>query len=248
MKSSNPVLRGGTFSTFAAGEDRMSTNGVITKSLILFLLLGAAFAYTWDMASGSTPQNAAALAGLGGISGMILSIVISFKMQWAPFLAPVFAVAEGLMLGAISAWYENGQAIGGYEGIVQQAAMATLGTFVTMLVIYRAGIIKVTDRFRAIVTTAMFSIFIVYMAAWIMSMFGASMPFLNDASPIGIGISILVIGVASMMLLVDFDIIERGVAQGAPKYMEWYGGFALMVTLVWIYVEFLRLLSKLNRR
>jgi uncharacterized YccA/Bax inhibitor family protein len=199
--------------------------------------------YTWNSAYDS---DGAALGFVmaGGIAGMVLSIVISFKQSWAPVLAPVFALAEGLALGGISAVYERAYG----NGIAFQAMFATVCVFGTMLLTYQTGIIKVTDRFRAIVSLAMLSIFVVYLASFLLSFANVHIPGIFDSGGIGIGFSLLVIGIASAMLLVDFDMIERGARAGAPKYMEWYAGFALMVTIVWIYLEMLRLLAKLRSR
>lgn len=263
----NPVLRDETFTSQGpfVGRDRgglpspvggprpdvMTIRGVIGKSAILLLLMGATFIYSWDRVLGSGGSSGAGWAMLGGVGGFIVSLVISFKPKTAPVLAPVFALLEGLLLGAISAWYEYQATFGqgvpsGYDGIVFQAALATTGVFAAMLMLYRTRLIQVTRRFRAIVTTAMLGIVLVYLATFVLNMFGMSIPAIHEGGAIGIGFSVLVLGIASMMLLVDFDTIERGAASGAPKYMEWYGAFALLVTIVWIYLEMLRLLSKLR--
>jgi uncharacterized YccA/Bax inhibitor family protein len=271
----NPVLRDDTFRSqgpfvtdrdaggglptpfdTATRPDGMTIRGVITKGAILLLLMAATFIYSWDAVLGSGAGGGS--GGLpwilvGGIGGFIVSLVISFKPRMAPFLAPVFALLEGLLLGAISAYYEyqatfSNNIPSGYDGIVFQAALATVGVFAAMLMLYRTGLVKVTEKFRSIVTVAMLGIVLVYLASFALSFFGTTVPMIHEGGLIGIGFSVLVLGIASMMLLVDFDMIERGAAAGAPKHMEWYGAFALLVTIVWIYLEMLRLLSKLRSR
>lgn len=260
FRSQGPFLgesagRGGLRSPFDAPErtDGMTIRGVIGKGAILLLLMSATFIYSWDSVLSSGGSSGGMWAMLGGIGGFIVSLVISFKPRLAPFLAPVFALLEGLLLGAISAFYEYQAAFSngipsGYDGIVFQAALATVGVFAAMLMLYRTGLIKVTQKFRSIVMVAMLGIVLVYLASFALSFFGTTVPLIHEGGPIGIGFSVLVLGIASMMLLVDFDMIERGAATGAPKYMEWYGAFALLVTIVWIYLEMLRLLSKLRSR
>ena len=269
--TTNPVLRGDTFTTqstgpFVGGYDdgappsplgeaanprAMTINGVMAKGAILLLLMSSTFLYAWDKVVQGDIGSAGAWMLLGGIGGFIASLVISFKPHVAPFVAPIFALLEGLLLGAISAIYETqlsapGGAAAGFDGIVFQAVLGTLGVFTSMLLLYRSRLIRVTQRFRAIVTVAMLGVVVTYLLTFVLSLVGLSVPLIHDSGPIGIGFSLLVIGIASMMLLVDFDTIERGVATGAPKYMEWYGAFALLVTIVWIYLEMLRLLSKLR--
>lgn len=270
--TSNPVLRDETFTSqgpFVDGRrrgrgdgpmapeptrpDAMTLRGVIAKGAILLLLMAATFIYSWDAVLSTGGQSGGGWAMLGGVGGFIISIVISFKPRLAPFLAPVFALLEGLLLGAISAFYEyqaqfTNNIPSGYDGIVFQAALGTTGVFAAMLMLYRTRLITVTDKFRSVVTTAMLGIVLVYLASFALSFFGTTVPLIHESGVVGIGFSLLVIGIASMMLLVDFDLIERGVATGAPKYMEWYGAFALLVTIIWIYLEMLRLLSKLRGR
>jgi len=250
--SSNPALRGDTFRGFVApGQETMTVNGVVTKSLVLLVLLATTFMWTWNAYTSGDNGLAIGVGSIAGIVGMIVSIVCSFKPQWSPVLAPVFALLEGAALGLFSAAMENGAATrgyAGYDGVVAQAMMGTMLVFVSMLVAYRTGIIKVTDRFRTIVTTAMMAIFLTYLATFLLGLVGVNIPAIHESGTIGIAFSLIVIGVAALMLAVDFDMIERGAQQGAPKYMEWYGSFALLVTVIWIYIEMLRLLSKLRSR
>lgn len=180
---------------------------------------------------------------VGGIGGFILAIVIIIKKEWAPYLAPAYALAEGLFLGVISAMYS-----GLYDGIVLQAVGLTFGTFVAMLILYRTRVIRATEKFRAVVFTATAGIAIFYLLAMVLHMFNINMPFLHDSSMIGVIFSLVVVAVAALNLILDFDMIETGAAQGAPKYFEWYASFGLLITLIWLYLEILRLLSKLNRR
>ncbi|MCY7312389.1 MAG: Bax inhibitor-1/YccA family protein, partial [Pseudoxanthomonas sp.] len=177
------------------------------------------------------------------IGGMVLALVTIFKQTWAPVTAPMYALVEGFFLGAISAMYSHL-----YEGIVLQAVMLTIGTLFAMLFAYRTGLIKVTEKFKMGVVAATGGIFLVYLATIVLGLFGISVPFIHESGLVGIGFSLFVIVIAAMNLVLDFDFIEKGAEQGAPKYMEWYGAFSLMVTLVWLYLEFLRLLSKLQSR
>ena len=263
ITTKNPVLKDDTFASQVGPvhggsglpgdqrSDTMSIRGVITKGAILMLLAAFTFGFTWDMVMQSDGSSGGGWTFLGGIGAFVLSLVISFKPTLAPWLAPPYALLVGLMLGAVSAWYESGfggsYTVTGYEGIVFQAALATMGVFTAMLLLYRTRVIKVTERFRSIVMVSMFAIVLVYLASFVLSLFGTTVPLIHGSGVVGIGFSLLVIGIASLMLLVDFDQIERGVAAGAPKYMEWYSAFALMVTIVWIYLEMLRLLAKLRR-
>ena len=252
MNTSNPTLRNDTFRGFVpAGAERMTINGTIMKSGILMLLVAFTFMWTWNMYMNEREDTAIGI-GMGGmVLGLVLSLVISFKPTTAPFLAPVFALAEGALLGGISALYETsygGPGSGDMQGIVVQAMLGTVLVFVTMLTLFRSRIIKVTERFRAVVTTAMLAVFVTYLASFLLGFAGIEIPGIFGNGAIGIGFSLVVIGIASLMLVIDFDMIERGAASGAPKYMEWYGAFALLVTVVWIYLELLRLLSKLRSR
>jgi uncharacterized YccA/Bax inhibitor family protein len=201
----------------------------------------AAAIYSWG--AGARQQNIMPFLLVGGIGGFILAIVIIIKKEWAPYLAPAYALAEGLFLGVISAMYS-----GLYDGIVLQAVGLTFGTFVAMLILYRTRVIRATEKFRAVVFTATAGIAIFYLLAMVLHMFNINMPFLHDSSMIGVIFSLVVVAVAALNLILDFDMIETGAAQGAPKYFEWYASFGLLITLIWLYLEILRLLSKLNRR
>jgi uncharacterized YccA/Bax inhibitor family protein len=244
-RSGNPTLKDSTFENKEYGEDRyqnyMTINGTVNKAFItLVILLGSAFA-SWMMFFNG--QEVLPLAYGGLIVGFILALVISFKPVAAPYLVPIYAVAEGLFLGALSATYESL-----YNGITLQAALLTMAVFIALLVAYKTRLIKATENFKLGVVAATGGIMIMYLLSFVLGFFGISIPYLHDNSLIGIGISVVIVIVAALNLVLDFDFIEGGAERGAPKYMEWYGAFGLMVTLVWLYIEIIRLLSKLRSR
>lgn len=251
LRSSNPALKDSTFldlssgSVVAGDHATMSLNGTVNKTglLLLMTVLTAAFAWSQTM----TPSGEVAPGGMGyllggGIGGLILALVTIFKKEWSPVTAPLYALVEGLFLGAISAMY-NAQ----FQGIVLQAVMLTFGIMFALLFAYRSGLIKATENFKLGVAAATGGIALIYIATIVLGLFGIKIPFIHESGLIGIGFSLFVVVIASLNLVMDFDFIENGVEAGAPKYMEWYGAFGLMVTLVWLYLELLRLLSKLRR-
>ena len=251
MRSGNPVLSDSTFLDLGSGAvlsrpaDAMTLNGTIAKTgFLLFLtVLTAAFAWTQSV-SAEGPTAAAPIYLWGGvIGGFVMALVTIFKKQWAPVTAPIYALLEGFFLGAISGIYSHF-----HQGIVMQAVLLTFGTLFALLFAYRSGLIKVTDKFRAGVVAATGGIMLIYLATIVLGFFGVNIPYIHESGLIGIGFSLFVVVIAALNLVLDFDLIETGVTQGAPKYMEWFGGFALLVTLVWLYIEFLRLLSKLQSR
>jgi len=249
-KSSNPVLKGNAFSKEAAfgRSSSMTINGTIEKTGILLFILIIAAAYTWGIFfnSGDVENAMGSMSGWligGALGGFAVAIAMMFMKKYAGILAPIYAVLEGLFLGAISAIFESM-----YPGIVMNAVLGTFATFLTMLFAYRTGLIKVTEKLRSIIVIATGAIAVMYLLSWIMGMFGVGMSFLHDSSMLSIGISLFVIVIAALNLLLDFDFIEKGSSMGAPKYMEWFGAFGLLVTLVWLYIEFLRLLAKLQSR
>lgn len=225
----------------------MTVGGTISASGVLLVVLLAAAVVGWQMG----PDNQGTVRGFPGLAlagvliGFACVIAMYFRPMWAKVLAPVYAVGEGFFLGVISKAYESYQ-----HGIVLQAVGATLGVFAVMLVLYRTKIIKVTDRFRRIVITATLGLMAFYLVSFVIRLIAGagSVSFLNSASGLGIAFSIFAAGLAAMNLAIDFDFIERGAKQGLPKGMEWFAAFALVVTLVWLYLELLRLLSKLQRR
>jgi len=183
----------------------------------------------------------------GAILGFITAMVVIFKKEWAAYLTPVYALFEGVFLGGISAIYNNVFAKSA-PGIVTQAVLLTFGAVIAMYVLYRFRIIKVTEQFRSIIFIATAGIAIFYLLAVVLRLFHVDIAFIHEGSTLGIVFSLFVVCIAALNLLLDFDMIEKGVAAGAPKYMEWYGAFGLLVTIVWLYLEILRLLSKLANR
>ncbi|WP_149194131.1 Bax inhibitor-1/YccA family protein [Luteimonas suaedae] len=252
MRSGNPALKESTFLDLGSGTvvsrpgEVMTINGTVNKTGVLLLLTVLTAAFAWSQAltpSGELAPGFGLYVWGGAIGGLVIALVTIFKKQWAPVTAPLYALVEGFFLGAISAMYNHL-----YEGIVMQAVMLTFGTLFALLFAYRSGLIKATENFKLGVVAATGGIFLVYMATIVLRMFGIDMPMIHDNGIIGIGFSLFVIVIAALNLVLDFDFIETGAEQGAPKYMEWYGAFGLIVTLVWLYIEFLRLLAKLQSR
>ena len=245
-RSGNPGLNDNTFARVPRvgfGQPVMTVQGTVNKSFLLLVVMMVCALWPWMQVSAGNAQAVSGLMTLGLIGGFVLALIISFKPATAPYLAVPYAALEGVVLGALSAIFEQR-----YPGIAIQAIGGTFAVSLVMLVLYRARIIRVTDRLRAVVMGAMIGIVLLYVGAWILSFFHMVVPFINSGGPLGIAFSVLVIGVAAFMLTLDFDMIERGAAGGAPQYMEWYGAFGLMVTLVWMYVEMLRLMAKLQQR
>ena len=222
----------------------MTVQGTVDRTAILLAILTLTAIVPWRIAfGGGDPAALMPLLGLGLVGGLVLALVTVFKQSWARVTAPLYAACEGLVLGGVSAIYEAR-----YQGIVLQAVGLTLGTLAVMLVAYKTRAIKATEKFKMGVICATGAIALVYMVSWILGMFGVNVGFIHSTGWLGIGISLVIVGVAALNLVLDFDLIEQGARQGAPKYMEWYGGFGVLVTLVWLYLEILRLLSLLNRR
>jgi uncharacterized YccA/Bax inhibitor family protein len=245
MRSSNPVMTERIFekNTLTAGSSVMTINGTLNKVGLMLLLVVAAAAYTWKMVMGAEAGRAGTFAVAGAIGGFILALITVFRPKSSGITAPIYAILEGLFLGAVSAII-NAK----YPGIAFQAVLLTMGTLFAMLFLYRSGRIRATPRFRRGVLMATGAVFFAYLISWIMSLFGMPMGFMHSAGPIGILINLVIIVIAALNLIMDFDFIERGSQMGAPKYMEWYGAFGLMVTLIWLYIEFLRLLSRFAGR
>jgi uncharacterized YccA/Bax inhibitor family protein len=243
MRTSNPTLNAKTFERFgpvAAGEG-MTIEGTVHRAAFLLLVLVATATWTWMETYTGSPVQGYLWGGL--IGGFVVALITIFKPSLAPFTAPVYAALEGLALGALSAIFE-----GRYPGIVIQAVALTFGTLVALLLAYRSGLIPVTQNFRLGIVAATGGIAIFYVVAMGLSFFGVRIAFLHEGSLLGIGFSVFVVVIAALNLVLDFDFIEKGAEHGAPKYMEWYGAFGLMVTLIWLYLEILRLLSKLRSR
>ena len=245
MRTANPALGDKTFTGVpraASAADVMTIEGTVNRTLILLLLAFVAAGWTWGLAAGGNALVIPLLFG-GLIGGLIIAMVTIFKQRWAPVTAPIYAVCEGLLLGAISAFMNLR-----YPGIVPQAVALTFGTLFCLLAAYRSGMIRATENFKLGVVAATGGIFFVYMISLVLGLFGVQFPFIHSAGPIGIAFSLFVVVIAALNLVLDFDFIEEGARQGAPRYMEWYGGFGLLVTLVWLYIEILNLLAKLNSR
>jgi len=214
----------------------MTLEGAVNKTAIgLFLIMTAAY-FTW------TNPSPPIMIG-GAIGGFVVALVTIFKKTWAPFTVPVYALLEGLFLGGISRFFEDR-----FPGIASQAIILTLGILGALLLAYKSKLIKPTENFKLGIAAATGGIFLIYMINIIMGFFGSGIPMIHESGMIGIGFSVFVVIIASLNLVLDFDFIEQGVEQGAPKYMEWYGAFGLLVTLIWLYLEILRLLAKLNSR
>ena len=234
MRSGNPALNDSTFNSFRDGSyessNAMTISGAATKTMILLGLCFGAAAMTWGMVAGQNMQGAVPWMIGGVVAGLIFGLATSFKPTWAPVTAPLYALAEGLFLGGLSAMYEAQ-----FHGIVFQALLATFGTTFSLLIAYQFGIIKATENFKLGVFAATGGIALMYLAMMLMGW-------------LGIGISVVVVIVAAMNLVLDFDYIEQAAQNGAPKYCEWYAAYGLMVTLVWLYVEILRLIAMLAGR
>ena len=255
IRSGNPALKESTFLDLGSGAvvsrdaGAMTLNGTVNKTGILLLLSVLTAAFAWNQSIVMGPDGPAVAPGVvgymlgGAIGGFILAMVTIFKKTWAPVTAPLYALVEGFFLGSISAVYELR-----FDGIVFQAVLLTFGTLFALLMAYRSGLIKATENFKLGVVAATGGIALVYLATIVLGFFNINIPLIHESGMVGIGFSLFVIVIAALNLVLDFDFIENGVEQGAPKYMEWYGAFGLMVTLVWLYIEFLRLLSKLNSR
>ncbi len=250
FKSGNPTLSEKRFKDtvledVVTNENAMTVKGTLQKFGFLFLMtMGTAF-YSWKEAAEG--GNVGPLIIGGAIGGLVIAIVLMFKKEWSPYLAPLYALAEGLFVGAISAQYNYALADVA-PNIVINAVGLTFGTAIAMYLLYSFRIIKATQKFKAIVITATAGIAIFYLIAFALSFFGITIPFLHEGSALGIGFSVFVVALAALNLILDFDMIEQGAELGAPKYMEWYGAFGLLVTIVWLYLEILRLLSKISSR
>jgi uncharacterized YccA/Bax inhibitor family protein len=247
FKSGNPALSEKNFQNIIVTDPAlaMTVRGTLNKFGFLFLMvMGTAF-YSWKEFNGG--GNVVPLIWTGVIGGLIVAFIIIFKKEWAPYLAPAYALLEGLFLGAISAMYNNafGQKA---PDLIMNAVGLTFGTAIAMYLLYSFKIIRATQKFKAIIITATLGIAIFYFITLILGMFNINVSFLSQGTTIGILFSLFVVAIAALNLILDFDMIERGAEAGAPKYMEWYGAFGLLVTIVWLYLEILRLLAKLGSR
>jgi uncharacterized YccA/Bax inhibitor family protein len=244
FKTSNPALNENTFEgRVAIAGDAMTLQGTVNKTGVLLLCVVITSAWTWGIAHSQTPEAALPWMLGGLVGGLVFALVTIFKKEWSPITSPIYALCEGLVLGGISALLERT-----YPGIAIQAMGLTFGVTAVMLMLYRTGILRATPKFTVGVVAATGGIFLVYMVDLVLGIFGRHVPLLNSAGPLGIGVSAVIVIIAALNLILDFDFVETGVHARAPKYMEWYGAFGIMVTLVWMYMEILRLLSKVRQR
>jgi uncharacterized YccA/Bax inhibitor family protein len=224
----------------------MTANGAFAKTFLLFCMVVAAGAFGWSQTevTSTVSGQTVAIPGWSWIAlfvGFGLALVCTFRPKTSPFLAPLYALAEGVFLGVISKAFEVR-----WDGIVFQAVLATLAVFFATLALYVFGVVKVTRKFQMAVIGATFGVLLLYLVSGLMSLFGASISFINDPSPLGIVVSVVICVIASLNLFLDYELIRQLSISGAPKYMEWYGAFGIMVTLVWLYLEVLRLLAKIR--
>jgi uncharacterized YccA/Bax inhibitor family protein len=244
MRTSNPALSENLFTKLGpvTGE-AMTMGGTVLKTGVLLVLMLITAGYSWSLYSSAQLGMVQTLMIVGALGGLVMAFVTIFKIPWVMVTAPIYALLEGLFLGGISAFFDAS-----YPGIVIQAVGLTFSTLAGMLLLYQIGIIRATPNFRRGIIIATFGIFLLYFVSLVARIFGGDIPFIHESGLIGIGFSLVVVAIAALNLVLDFDFIEKGSQMGAPKYMEWYGAFGLMITLVWLYIEILRLLAKLNRR
>ena len=243
LRSGNPALTADIFTRVPpmVGRETMTIGGTVNKTAMLLVILMVAATYTWSRgAAGDLPMG---LVFGGVIAGFVVAMVTVFKQTWAPFTTPLYAALEGLALGGISFLFEQR-----FPGIVAQAVFLTFGTLGALLFAYRSGIIRATENFKLGVFAATGGIGIVYLLSFVLGFFGIGVPLIHSSGTFGILFSLFVVVIAALNLVLDFDFIEEGAERGAPKYMEWYGAFGLLVSLVWLYLEILRLLAKLQSR
>lgn len=243
LRTSNPALQERAFRGQVGVGEAMTVQGTVNKTGVLLLCVVATAAWTWGLAHSETPEAALPWMLGGLLGGLVTAIVTIFKKEWAALTAPLYALFEGLVLGGISALFERS-----YPGIAVQAVGLTFGTLFVMLLAYKTGVIRATEKFKLGVVAATGGIALLYLVNMVLQFFNHPIPFIHGATPIGIAFSLFVVIIAALNLVLDFDMIETGAQMGAPKYMEWYGAFGLMVTLIWLYLEILRLLSKARRR
>jgi uncharacterized YccA/Bax inhibitor family protein len=244
LRSSNPVLKEKAFAGPIATGETMTIQGTVNKTGLLLLFVIIAAAWTWGLSHSPTPEAALPWTIGAAVGGFIVALVTVFKKEWSPISAPIYALLEGLFLGGISALFERS-----YPGIAIQAVSLTFAVLFVLLLAYKFGILRATRGFKLGIIAATGGIALVYLANIVMSFFfHRPMPFLYASTSLGIGISLFVVVIAALNLILDFDMIETGARMGAPRYMEWYGAFGMMVTLIWLYLEILRLLGKTRRR
>jgi uncharacterized YccA/Bax inhibitor family protein len=252
FRTSNPTLTEKIFDKSlnenSAAFGVMSVRGTMNKFGFLLLMVMASAMYTWSLVTPETMDTAKTIMIVGAIGGFVMALVMIFKPNWSGYIAPAYAILEGLFIGGISAFF-NEIFKASYPNIILHAVGLTLGVALSMFLLYNFRVINVTHKLRSMIMSATLGIGLFYLIVWILSLFGVDMGFgPNDGSLLSIGISLFIVGIAAFNLLLDFDSIEKAAEMGAPKYMEWYGAFGLLVTLVWLYLEILKLLSKLSSR
>ena len=251
FKSGNPTLTEKIFDKSlhenANAFGVMSIRGTLNKFGFLLLMVMASAMYIWNLYEEGNRASANMYMIGGAIGGFVLALVMMFKPNWAGYIAPAYGILEGLFIGGISAFF-NEMFAKSYPNLILHAVGLTLGVALAMFFLYSFRIINVTNRLRSIVMSATMGIALFYLIVWVLGLFGVDMGFAFDSSPLSIGISLFIVGIAAFNLLLDFDSIERAAEMGAPKFMEWYSAFGLLVTLVWLYLEILKLLSKLNSK
>ena len=243
MRTSNPALNERAFRSQVAYGEAMTLQGTVNKTGLLLLCVVVSAAWTWGLSHSETPEAALPWM-LGGVfGGFVMALVTVFRKEWSPVTSPIYSLLEGLALGGISAMLEQR-----YPGIAIQAVGLTFGTLLAMLLAYKSGVIRATEKFKIGVFAATGGIMLLYLVDIVLHFFNRPIPFIHEGTPMGVAFSLFVVVIAALNLVLDFDLIETGVNNGAPKYMEWYGAFGLMVTLIWLYLEILRLLAKARRR
>jgi uncharacterized YccA/Bax inhibitor family protein len=247
FKSGNPVLSEKRFENTVDRLDRdvMTKTGTMNKFGLMMILVLAAASFTWKAAAEG--KNVMPWMLAGAIGGFVVALILMFKPNLSAILAPIYALLQGVFVGGISAYYNN--AFNAYApNIVMQAVGLTFGVVIAMFALYHFGVIKATEKFKSVVIAATMGIAVFYLLSIVLRLFGINMPLIHESTTMGIIFSLVVVAIAALNLILDFDRIDQGAAMGAPKYMEWFGAFGLLVTIVWLYIEILRLLSKLARR
>lgn len=248
FKGGNPAMSEKTFEQVQHFQGEvMTVKGTMNKFGLMFIMLLAGASFTWSMFYQAGAPAVMPWMWGSMIGGLVLSLVIIFKKTWAPYLALGYGLLEGLFLGAISAFYDYAFAEK-YPSIIMHAVLLTFGCAAAMYILYKTGVIRATNTFKKVIFTATAGIAMFYLIAIVLRLFGIEMPYLHENGAVGIGISLFIVAIAALNLILDFDMMEQGAQQGAPKYFEWYCAFGLMVTIVWLYLEILRLLAKLNSR
>jgi uncharacterized YccA/Bax inhibitor family protein len=241
MRSGNPALTADTFTRSRAfpGAEQMTLGGTVNKTALSLGILLVAASYVWNR--GATDPSIGGWVVIAVVAGLVVAMVTVFKQTWAPYTTPVYAALEGVALGGISVVFEAR-----YPGIVSQAVFLTFGTLGALLVAYRSGVVRATENFKLGVFAATGGIALLYLLSFVLGFFGITVPLIHSNGTFGILFSLFVVVIAALNLVLDFDFIEQGVERGAPKHMEWYGAFGLLVTLIWLYLEILHLLAKLQ--